>query len=115
SYRIQQGGYQVIYFPETRIIHYKGESTRKTSVNYVFMFYRAMMVFAEKHFSGRQARLYSYLIKLAIYLRAGLAIVSRAAQRLLPVLLDGICLAIGVLIGERLVPDPLVLGFTPGW
>ncbi|MFC6998648.1 glycosyltransferase family 2 protein [Rufibacter roseus] len=115
SYRIQQGGYKVIYFPETRIIHYKGESTRKTSVNYVFMFYRAMMVFAEKHFSGRQAKFYSYLIKLAIYLRAGLAIVSRAAQKLFPLLLDGICLAIGVLIGERLVQDPLTLGFTPSW
>ncbi len=41
SYRITQGGYKNYYFPETRIIHYKGESTKKTSVNYVLVFYKA--------------------------------------------------------------------------
>jgi GT2 family glycosyltransferase len=51
SYRIIKGGYKNVYFPETRIIHYKGESTKKSSVNYVFVFYRAMVIFAEKHFS----------------------------------------------------------------
>ncbi|AKQ44848.1 hypothetical protein TH63_03170 [Rufibacter radiotolerans] len=115
SFRIKEGGYDVVYFPETRIIHYKGESTRKTSVNYVFMFYRAMMVFAEKHFSGRQARMYSFLIRLAIYLRAGLAIVARALQWLFPIFLDGLCLMVGVLVGERLVPDPLSLEFSTMW
>jgi len=29
SYRIMQAGYNNYYFPETRIIHYKGESTKK--------------------------------------------------------------------------------------
>ncbi|GAB2531327.1 glycosyltransferase family 2 protein [Rufibacter soli] len=115
SFRIKEGGYDVVYFPETRIIHYKGESTRKTSVNYVFMFYRAMMVFAEKHFSGRQARLYSLLIRLAIYLRAGVAIVARALQGLFPMFLDGLCLMAGVLVGERLVPDPLSLEVSTMW
>jgi GT2 family glycosyltransferase len=41
SYRITKGGYKNYYFPETRIIHYKGESTKKSSVNYVFVFYNA--------------------------------------------------------------------------
>ena len=35
SYRIIKGGYKNYYFPETKIIHYKGESTKKSSVNYV--------------------------------------------------------------------------------
>ncbi len=115
SYRIKEGGYGVYYFPETRIIHYKGESTRKTSVNYVFMFYRAMMIFAEKHFSGRQGRLYTFLIRLAIYLRALLAIVSRGLAWLLPVLLDGLCLVVGAWLGARLVPAPLPLEVSPTW
>ena len=38
SYRIQKAGYKNIYFPQTTIIHYKGESTKKSSVNYVFVF-----------------------------------------------------------------------------
>ncbi|WP_181304190.1 glycosyltransferase [Rufibacter sp. XAAS-G3-1] len=115
SYRIKQGGFEVYYFPETRIIHYKGESTRKTSVNYVFMFYRAMRIFAEKHFSGRQARLYSFLIRLAIYLRAAMAILFRGLQQVTPLLLDGLCLALGAVIGEKVVPDPLPLDVSTMW
>jgi GT2 family glycosyltransferase len=43
SYRIKLAGYNNYYFPETRIIHYKGESTKKSSVNYVYTFYNAMV------------------------------------------------------------------------
>ncbi len=74
SYRINLGGYKNYYFPESRIIHYKGESTKKSSVNYVFVFYRAMVIFAQKHFSQNNAKLFSILINIAIYLRAGVAI-----------------------------------------
>lgn len=81
SYRILLGGYKNYYFPETRIIHYKGESTKKSSVNYVFVFYRAMVIFAEKHFSQKNAKLFSFLINFAIYLRAGLAIIARFIKR----------------------------------
>lgn len=77
SYRIILGGYKNYYFPETRIIHYKGESTKKSSVNYVFVFYKAMVIFAQKHFSQNNAKLFSFLINLAIYLRASIAIVIR--------------------------------------
>lgn len=81
SYRIIQGGYKNYYFSDTRIIHYKGESTKKSSVNYVFVFYRAMVIFAEKHFSQKNAKLFSFLINFAIYLRAGLAIFTRFIKR----------------------------------
>ena len=74
SYRIILGGYKNYYFPETRIIHYKGESTKKSTVNYVFVFYRAMVIFAQKHFSQNNAKLFSIIINLAIYFRAGVAI-----------------------------------------
>lgn len=82
SYRIQQGGYDNYYFRETSIIHYKGESTKKSSVNYVFVFYKAMVIFARKHFAGKQAGLFSFLINTAIYLRAFMAVVSRVVKRL---------------------------------
>jgi O-antigen biosynthesis protein len=51
SYRIIQAGFENYYFPETTIINYKGESTKKQSVNYVIVFYNAMIIFARKHFS----------------------------------------------------------------
>ena len=68
SYRIQKRGYKNYYFAESKIIHYKGESTKKGSLNYVRMFYRAMMQFAQKHFSSQQASLYTRFIELAFYL-----------------------------------------------
>jgi GT2 family glycosyltransferase len=77
SYRILKSGYRNYYFPETRIIHYKGESTKKGSINYVVMFYNAMIIFARKHFTSKKARLLSYMIHIAIYFRAFLAILIR--------------------------------------
>jgi GT2 family glycosyltransferase len=77
SYRIQLGGYTNVYFPATKIIHYKGESTKKGSINYVFVFYKAMVIFAKKHFSQRYARMFSIAIHLAIYFRASLSLLRR--------------------------------------
>jgi O-antigen biosynthesis protein len=77
SYRIIQAGYKNYYFPETTIIHYKGESTRKQSINYVVVFYKAMIIFARKHFSLKNARLFSAFINIAIYLRAAVSIFRR--------------------------------------
>ena len=82
SYRITRGGYKNYYFADSSIIHYKGESTKKSSVNYVIVFYKAMAIFAKKHFSQNNARLFNFLIHLAIYLRAGAAIFTRFVKQL---------------------------------
>jgi len=83
SYRITQAGYKNYYFSESSIIHYKGESTKKSSVNYVIIFYKAMAIFARKHFTQSNARFFNFLIYLAIALRAGGAILSRVIKQLL--------------------------------
>jgi GT2 family glycosyltransferase len=86
SYRIRQAGYEIYYHPETRIIHYRGESTKKSSLNYVFIFYQAMVIFAKKHFSPGRAQLFSLLINTAVWLRAGLSFAKRILSRItLPV------------------------------
>ncbi|NBP75009.1 MAG: glycosyltransferase, partial [Crocinitomicaceae bacterium] len=82
SYRIKLGGYKNYYFPETKIIHYKGESTKKSSVNYVFVFYKAMILFAKKHFSNKNANLFSFAINLAIYMRASLSLIKRFVKKI---------------------------------
>lgn len=74
SYRIMQAGYKNYYFPETKIIHYKGESTKKGSLNYVRTFYQAMIIFTRKHFTGRQAGLFVFMLQVAIWLRAGMTL-----------------------------------------
>ena len=96
SYRIIKAGYQNYYFPETRIIHYKGESTKKSSVNYVFVFYNAMIIFARKHFSQKNARMFSFLINLAVYLRAAVAITMRFVRMFLLPLIDTAIIFTGI-------------------
>jgi len=96
SYRIVLGGYKNYYFPKTRIIHYKGESTKKSSVNYVFVFYNAMIIFARKHFSSKNARIFSFLINLAIYFRAGLALANRFFRRSVIPVIDYVMILAGL-------------------
>ncbi|MBK8087678.1 MAG: glycosyltransferase [Chitinophagaceae bacterium] len=94
SYRIQQvgcsatgGKFKNYYFSEQSILHFKGESTKKGSVNYVRMFYMAMSRFVKKHYSTSKAGMFSALINTAIWLRALLSIVKRFILKIgLPVL-----------------------------
>lgn len=95
SYRFKQAGYRNLYFPLTTIIHYKGESTRKSSINYVIVFYRAMIIFARKHFSRNTVRYYIFFIHLAIYLRAGLSILTRFFKGVVNPLLDALLIYTG--------------------
>ena len=97
SYRVIKAGYKNYYFPNTRIIHYKGESTKKSSVNYVLVFYNAMVIFAKKHFTHKNARLFAQLINVAIYIRAFFAILSRLWNKFVLPMLDGIVLLGGYL------------------
>jgi O-antigen biosynthesis protein len=95
SYRIIQSGYSNYYFPETTIVHYKGESTKKSSINYVMVFYKAMIIFAHKHFTKKNAKIYSLLINLAIYFRAFLGIIRRIFLSVFEPVLDFIFIFIG--------------------
>ncbi|NCA86086.1 MAG: glycosyltransferase [Clostridia bacterium] len=96
SYRITQGGYRNYYFPHTRIIHYKGESTKKSSINYVMVFYKAMIIFARQHFSQKNAWLFSLLINMAIYFRAFLSILKRLLNSIMLPLLDAVVIYAGI-------------------
>lgn len=83
SYRMTKAGYKNYYFPETRIIHYKGESTKKGSLNYVRMFYNAMVIFARKHFDSQLTFGYAFLVTVAVYLTAVSSFLKRMLQKLL--------------------------------
>ena len=95
SYRIAKAGYKNYYFPKTTIIHYKGESTKKRSANYVKVFYNAMVLFAKKHYSSSIAGRLNVFIQLAIYLRATMAICFRLFTVLFLPMLDFVCIYAG--------------------
>ena len=74
SYRVLKAGYENWYVP-ARMVHYKGESTQKTSYRYVHVFYQAMLIFFRKHY-GHLSLLVTLPIKLAIYFRAFIALIQ---------------------------------------
>jgi GT2 family glycosyltransferase len=96
SYRILKGGYKNYYFPQTRIIHYKGESTKKGSLNYVYVFYKAMQIFAKKHFSANNAKIFNVAVDAAIWFRAALAALTRLFGKILLPLLDFVLIYAGL-------------------
>lgn len=62
SYRILKAGYKNFFLPSA-ILHYKGESTDKSSYRYTHTFYKAMQLFFRKHYSH-----YSFIVSLPISL-----------------------------------------------
>lgn len=89
SYRIQnttrpgsEERYKNYYFAGSSIIHFKGESTRKGSMNYVRMFYNAMSIFVRKHYGGSTAGIFNFLIHMAIWFRAALTAVGSFVRRI---------------------------------
>lgn len=74
SYRLTKGGFENWYLPHS-ILHYKGESTHKSSFKYVHVFYQAMLIFFRKHYGNK--RFYVTIpIKLAIYGRSLIALMQ---------------------------------------
>lgn len=97
SYRIIKGGYKNYYFADTTIIHYKGESTKKGSLNYVRTFYNAMIIFARKHFEGEKAWAFILMLQMAIYFRASLTLLTNFIKKTFLPLADAILIFIGLI------------------
>ena len=75
-----KGGYRNYYLPSL-ILHYKGESTQKSSFRYVHVFYEAMLIFFRKHNSG-MSLLLTVPISAAIYARASIAAFSMLVSKM---------------------------------
>jgi GT2 family glycosyltransferase len=77
SYRLIKSGFKNYYYPGVTIIHYKGQSSKKGKINNIIHFYRAMLIFLMKHYSGNGQKIYLVLIKIAIWFRASLSLLRR--------------------------------------
>jgi GT2 family glycosyltransferase len=94
SYRIQQltipnteKNYKNYYVSRSSILHFKGESTRKGSLNYVRLFYLAMSQFVQKHTTVSGSGLFSFMINAAIWVRAAISLLRQFVRKAaLPVL-----------------------------
>lgn len=62
-YRIKEGGYKILYYPEASIIHYKGGSSKKRRTKVIYDFHNAMWIFYKKHYIQK----YSLWINALVY------------------------------------------------
>ncbi|MBT8188819.1 MAG: glycosyltransferase [Bacteroidia bacterium] len=68
-YQVKNKGYRIVYFPKSKIVHFKGESTQKSSIRYIRNFYGAMHKYARKRNTGSGA-LWNLLIPVGIFVSA---------------------------------------------
>ena len=79
SYRLLKDGWENWYLPLC-ILHYKGESTQKSSFRYVHVFYEAMLIFCNKHYKGIYRSILP-LLKAAVNAKAWTALCAVAFRR----------------------------------
>ncbi len=70
SYRIQKAGYLNYYFAESTILHFKGESTKKETLQYLHTFYGAMVLFVKKHNGVFICNAYALVIQAVIAIKS---------------------------------------------
>ncbi len=106
-YRIKQAGWKIYYLPTTKIIHYKGESTKLAAFDNFITFYRAMDIFVKKHFNAGYSAIISLFLRLGIVGRAVLALFVRLMRKRLALLFDGVIIVGAILVAHRLQMRPL--------
>lgn len=72
-YRLKKNGWSIWYYPATKAIHYKGESSKRSEISQMTNFYSAMLIFINKHFRHRYSVLVKSLITFGIIIRAWIA------------------------------------------
>ncbi len=99
-YRVKASGYKVFYLHLTQIIHYKGESTRRSNLDEIKVFYDAMRLFVNKHFST--SLLLGILLQAAINIRSFAAFVGKRKLIFTAVFVDVIIFNLALLLSEEL-------------
>lgn len=99
-YRIQHAGWKIFYVPRTSIIHYKGESTRRSSINEIRTFYEAMHLFVKKHY-GR-SNLLARTLKIGISITATIALIRSLLSPLKYAIIDFLVVPMSMLCAEFL-------------
>ena len=82
-YRIRKAGWKIYYVPDTQIIHFKGESSKKSPFQQRRLFYEAMRLFVRKHFNKHSAIVPSWVLVTAIYSSAAVSFIAAAIKRVL--------------------------------
>ncbi|HVZ41268.1 MAG TPA: glycosyltransferase [Candidatus Kapabacteria bacterium] len=99
-YRATKRGGAIYYHPATSILHLRGQSTRRSSIDALAVFYEAMEIFARKHFRSNLALL--WMLRLGIRVRR---FIARALERFPAMglaVVDVIATLVGFMIGSSI-------------
>jgi GT2 family glycosyltransferase len=99
-YRISKAGFNVYYVHATKIIHFKGESTKRSDIDEISLFYQAMQLFVRKHFNRSRAVL--FFLNLGIVIRGTAASLARLVRPLQLAVPDAFLSVAALLAGEYL-------------
>lgn len=108
-YRTQKEGYKVYYVHTTEIIHYKGESTKRSSIDETKVFYDAMHLFVRKHFSS--FFIVELILRAAIFFRRFVAFSNLYRLVILAIILDMVVGTISFLFAEEIYSNERWEGF----
>jgi GT2 family glycosyltransferase len=101
-YGIKQTGWRICYNPSTRIIHYKGESTKRSNIKRDKHFYGAMHLFVRKNIQMRLQWLFHPLLDVAIFVRSLLARTGKTLKTLLYPAIDLVLIFCAMLVARYL-------------
>ncbi|MGB6120785.1 MAG: glycosyltransferase [Bacteroidota bacterium] len=105
-YRVGEAGFKVYYVHETAIVHFKGQSTKRSEIDEIKVFYEAMQLFVEKHFST--SGVLRLFLRAGIVLRATIASLGRWGRPLLQALVDFFCVDLAIFLSAALyLGDPM--------
>lgn len=99
-YRVQKAGFKVYYVHSTQVIHYKGESTKRSSLDETKIFYNAMHLFVEKHLSS--FFLVELILRSAIVFRNLFAFLARRQLAIFTALADFVLFNLCLFLAEKI-------------
>jgi len=99
-YRVQKAGFKIYYVHTTQIIHYKGESTKRSSLDETKVFYNAMHLFVKKHLSS--SFLVGLILRSAIGIRSSLGFIGVRKLIIISVILDFLFFNLSLWFAEKI-------------
>ena len=90
-YRIKNKGYDIIYNPNTEIMHYKGESVKTAPYDMVNIFYNAMEIYFKKYSKNYSNwKIITLFVKTGLFIRKSLSYFKLIVNHLFSIILDSL-------------------------
>jgi GT2 family glycosyltransferase len=81
-YRMKKEGLNVYYFPESKVIHYRGQSTNENSPEMLIQRLKSLKLFYRKNYGVTKSFLFSFLKLIDTFIRIGERLAANVFRRL---------------------------------